>query len=289
MIKKQKINCTNDSLISVKSAALFLFISMMAALGCQLSKKDNHENQYGPYRKAYVNVDTAFNQAKRLLKNDSVDNILIIKYSCQDCLFENYDLNESYKGKFLAVKSTPVYIFWTKNNRSFIKKIDQFGYYATISRPAIYDYALYDFYKWNKQALESEKVLANYKDFTTEETKWMEQNKINYMQPVFTYYQGAPNGPTYNRISIEHSGLELYFESGQSIFKRYLDLSKFRPMVPADVTAQGMTHTIPYANNTDFYYHNQMLKINIWMKLVESQLFELEARTNWIPEKELTK
>jgi hypothetical protein len=59
-------------------------------------------------------------------------------------------------------------------------------------------------------------------------------------------------------------------------------------MVDADEQARDLLYgSIPYGNNTDFYYHNQMLKVNIWLKLMESQLFEIESRSNWVSEKEM--
>jgi hypothetical protein len=265
----------------------FFFVLALSFSSCHLNDKSPVVKQFGPYRQPVINVDSAMVSIRQMLAKDSVNNILIVKYSCKDCLFRNYYLNEKKNGQMLAVNSTPLYAFWTKGDFSYIKKIDQYGYYVTLVRPAISDFMLFDYYSRNRSEIQSEQVLGSDKDFNEEEIKWFEQNRIDFRQSVFTYYEGAPNGSTYNRMSMENSGLELYYESGKTIFRRYLDLSKFRPMVSADKNAQGMKNKIPYANNTVFYYHNQLLKVNIWVKLIESQLFDIESRSTWLTESKM--
>jgi hypothetical protein len=162
MTKKLKEHCGSDKLYPVLTVLLVL-ASMWNA--CSGPKKTAEESAYGPYMASIINVDSAVNSVTLALNQDSVDAVILLHYSCQGCNEANPTITEDKSGKQLKVQSAPLYIFWRKGDAGYVKKIDQFGYYATHKRDYLYDFQLYDFYSRNKLELDTERLLQGNTDF----------------------------------------------------------------------------------------------------------------------------
>lgn len=286
MTRKLKEHCGYAKLYPVMTVLLVL-ASMWNA--CSGPKKTAEESAYGPYMSPIINIDSAVNSVKLALNQDSVDAVILLHYSCQGCNEANPAITADNSGKQLKVQSAPLYIFWRKGGSCYVKKIDQFGYYATHRRDYLYDYQLYDFYFRNKLELDTERLLQKNSDFLPEEIEYYKERDISLSaNNQYKYVNGYPGVIMYKRHDIEQSFVRIDYWSENETYSRDIDLYKLRPMVDADEQATDLLYgAVPYANNTDFYYHNQMLKVNIWLKLMEGQLFEIESRSNWVSEKDM--
>lgn len=156
----------------------------------------------------------------------------------------------------------PAYIFWTRQGKYYVHKIDKFDEYKTIEAWDFLQFPLYDHF--NKYRGETEAPLPSGLRFPE-----LEERMI------------TPDMPLSNVIRIE-------FRSGSYTLSRLLSEDAFNPIVTPEREArlkQGISGPEPYepGNTKANYSLARTHKLYEWTRLVESELFDLEIQKRWEP------
>ncbi len=204
--------------------------------------------RFDPYKKA-----TEF---KDSLKQSGVDTLLLVIKECNYCIRTLHKLNnsDSIEKQFLS-ESEPAYLFWCKNGRYFVKKIDQFFSYQTVERATMNHYPLYDFYSRNKMDIAK-----------NNSPRALEQSGKKYISLTKELTSSVDFDRTYIEININS------------------DCSKTTNITTESTPVFFNNDSITSENSAITYYDNFMLKRNEWQRIIDSELFILECKNLWIRE-----
>jgi hypothetical protein len=222
---------------------------------------DSLVRHFGKFGEPTRNVFAELAQIRDSLMKAGVDSLLIIEKKYND-YWKNYTLWRVDLPKPKHLKSIPLraanpgYIFWVADGQYFVQKIDQFKKYPVVLRSK-HDHApLYDFYQRNREALETQHIL-----------NMIPEKMVAY------WYEPQPDEREFPDV-LHSSALMI---CGKDTFYETFHHVSYQPqqLTPSDDANPDI------ANNNLNYYQNQMLKEWIWIKFIDSELYEVEMLGFW--------
>lgn len=195
------------------------------------------------------------------LSQAGVDSILVLCKSGNSS-WNNRGLWEFRRGHFQRSALVPIsssdigFIFWVSEGSYAVQKVSAFKTFQVVRRCS-HDHApLYDFYFRNRDSLTHQALLDTFPD----------GGRYAYEPP-----RHQPQGVDGFKTSWMH------FQCGSDDFSMAFDPAHYQPQPLVGMQANDER----IANGISHYYSNQMLKHWIWLKLIESELLELELTGRW--------
>lgn len=228
------------------------------------------EQEYGALLPVRIEVFQYVNHFTDSCKKAGIDTLIVFStYYSGERLYPPIDyaqLGKKYsRGNYEAESfSTPSYIFWVHNGNYFLKKIDQFSRFKTVSQDKYQNFQLYDFYIRNQSLLEKEKELTDYPDTNGEKKQ-------------YTYITTSSPGNFY-QTRFSTNTIYIGIKCDTMSFSKTIYKYKYQPLTQ---TTDSLNYHNRCGNDQKYYYENQQLKIYQWITLIESGLFDIESRKLW--------
>jgi hypothetical protein len=224
------------------------------------------ELQYGKFKLVTIHqtADTLAAIRDSLIRV-GVDSLITIERTDNE-YWEKFDLSAVKNGKWHKSKLRPIrsanpsYMFWVHNGRYFVQKLDQFGRYPVVERLKHDQAPLYDFYEKQKEALDKETILH-------------QLEAPDYEHSFYEYFPDTVNLEHYPDVA----GTRLVFYLGKLLFSGTYVYQFYQPQMLGPEDSQSKI----VANNDLNYFRNQMLKQWLWLKLIDSELYEIEMLGYW--------
>jgi hypothetical protein len=268
------------------------FFILLFCFGCMTGRRTHcyNEKYYTALRMTISEVPKRVEEIRQELMKSGIDTVFIYGKECRDCysvpiIGKEKDEKKGYRHSFLAY-ATPSYIFWTSKGQYFVKKIDQFTEYETIQRPDFLEFPLYDYFMQNNAAIQKENYFYGSEGHVYQNGAYVRNNiAAGYyeMEPVFMLNKGI----TSNTTTIRFKAGELFFEKTlQDEYFIPVATEKFekeeRIKYKSSIYKERFDSVI-IGNDKISYIRNREMKIYLWTKQVESELFDIETHGLWVP------
>lgn len=267
-------NLTNSSILKTFS---FIIILLTGIYSCKTVP---------PFvQKVKFNVNNEVERCIDSLNKNDVDTFFVYRKGCFNCYTTPYigSRKEERKGvKHLPRQaSIPAYVFWKMKGKYYIKKIDEFSIYETIERWEEVHYPIYDFFM---NSVDLETIYARKWNSKDSDEKQNDINQVTIWDT--TEKKEMPLDKPFSDKTIIHFKIadSLYKEEYDEVYFNVLteeqerqEMVKWKEAYPSD--------SIIITNSKEHYEIHRKADIYLWMKMVESELFETEMRKLWIHSK----
>ena len=266
----------------IQPAKYFSLLLTVLLAGCA-----SHRNQ-GTSKASIDNVVAKVSFIKDSLIAKGVDSIFIIRKNCRECEARVPKMDpraKKSKQYFSPPFPRPAYIFWVSDGKYFIKKIDLSGEYPTIRREISQQLPLYEYFFQNRESILNEEPVYQIIDTILAPGHYAPPD--TFIERTFIHYHNSDDNrsdpfPAYTT--------EIFFYGPGVSFNTVINDDLYNPVVTTPHLAYSLRRNsssgrVLVGNDLKHYTMNRSMKIFTWIKLAESELFDIEMRKLWGPAK----